>query len=270
MDRPIAKGFSRLDPWDPTIAPEVIKQIETETIARVDWYIKWYQDNKKIKSSWSKVIRSTCVIFFVSTALIPVLKSIYSWVQIEYGYLLSGIASGLLFFDKFYGFSTGWIRYNNALASLGNAKRDFQKIMQDAVLLHPANTPEGFQALVDTIRAFDDNVSTIIQTETDEWSKEFRAGNDELQAYFKEQTNQQKPGDVQINITDYTVYTNIELSLNGVSKGFVIGGSKLLNSLPPDNYTVTVKASSGNNVITKTAIISVKTNQLVVIDIKLV
>nr|WP_068890878.1 SLATT domain-containing protein [Pedobacter panaciterrae] len=271
-DEVLGENIQQMSVWDPKKATEIIIQMQAKSIARVNWIYGWYVKTKKDKAQASKIIRVACVILFILTALVPLVHLISEKldVPLSLGYIFAALGSGLLFLDKFYGYSTGWLRVNRAITDLVDAKRNFELLMQTSLLLHPADTQTGFQALSDTIGTFNENISTIIKAETAQWEKEFQAGSDELQKYFAEQINQQKPGDLQITVVNYSTYSAIEVFINGTSSGIISGGTKLIKSLPPDNYEVKIKTTllTDGKVTEKTSIGSVKASALVVVEFK--
>jgi hypothetical protein len=278
-DRPIDSTPLSVDKWDAAKAPAEIKDFSQKSLERADWYIAWYQKTKRAKARWSKFIRATCILLFILTALVPISNAYFGKYFhaadgtsqfLNLGYIFATLGAGLLSLDKFYGFSAGWVRINAAITDLQNAKRNFRIVFETAVMTQAPDTIEGFKALVEQIRAFDDNVTAIVKCETDQWGREFQAGNAQLSEFFQTKLNEQKPGDLQVNIADAQLYKSVELSLNGSPNGSITGGARLLSSLPPDNYELTLRGTRPDDTVAvKNAVAAVKAGALTSVDVKI-
>lgn len=258
--------------WTQATGTKIIEEMQRKSLERADKYFKWYLTTKREKAKYSKIIRFSCILLFTLTAVVPLVNSFGEAQKVppNLGYILATFGAGLLFLDRFYGFSTGWVRVNRTLTEIGDSIRNFTFLMQTSIHLNSPDTPQGFQALADTIRTFNDNISAIIKSETSNWEKEFQSGSEELQKYFKDYLTEQKPGDLKITVVNYSTYLSIELFFNDVSKGMILGGAKLFRSLTPENYEIKIKTISteGGVVLYHTLIATVKPGALEIIEFK--
>jgi hypothetical protein len=283
MDRDVNKPRISFTKWDPEEGPHKIEELIKKAQHRVVWYMEWYQQEKKSKRRGSKSIRLICIVLFILTTLIPLVNSLLliflhknkeivdsGWL-LNIGYIIALIATGLFLLDRFYGFSTGWIRLNSTLTELGNARREFENILLNARLIHAADNLDGFKALVSIIKTFDDNISAIVKAETDTWVKEFQAGNEELQTLLKTQSEQQKPGDLKVSVKNYTQFEDITLNINGSDKGKVYGGIQLITSIRPGNHAIKITAIkvADQKQFVKTDVAVVKPGEMCTLEIVL-
>ena len=82
--------------------------------------IAWYGRNKNNLAWWSRALRRAAIFFTSIGGLIPFISAVglvapqTSLVNFEFGqlgYLFLGMAAALIGYDKFFGYSSGWIRY---------------------------------------------------------------------------------------------------------------------------------------------------------------
>ncbi|HNW98583.1 MAG TPA: SLATT domain-containing protein [Bacteroidales bacterium] len=274
MDGKIRNKYENYS-WDANTAPAKINELYDQVIERIIFYTNWYKKYKGTKKWWSKKVRLFAIILFLISSLVPIIFPLiksdnYGWI-LNIGYITAAIGGGLLFLDKFYGFSTGWMRINSTMLELGDARRDIERTMLKEKIEHKADTIEGFIALLDVIKKFDDTVSNIVKAETDVWLKEFFGGNEELQKLLKTQTEQLKPSDLKISVKNYNLYKNIQLTVDNTAKGEITGGSYVIKSIYPGNRTIYITAlkTDGNKEVKKTDVATVKAGELNTIELSL-
>src|SRR5262245_34234909 len=106
---------------EPAVHLESLRTYAEDAIQReLDWYVR----KKKGRSFPSQMLRFGAVALTVLGGLVPVLMSLFpsppSWPWLspfsdmrfgQFGYLLLAIAAGLVLLDRYFGYSTGWMRY---------------------------------------------------------------------------------------------------------------------------------------------------------------
>ena len=101
--------------------------------------LNWYYRKKSGRSVTSRALRFSAVILSVFGGLVPVLVSLFGsrprwhWLDAfadlrfgQLGYLLLAIAGGLFLLDKYFGYSTGWMRYIVAMQAIEKAREAFR------------------------------------------------------------------------------------------------------------------------------------------------
>ena len=74
--------------------------------------IDWYMSEKKRKARWSRSLRALAAILATLGGAIPVAalaagKPVYG----NWGFVLLALAAGTLAYDRFFGYSSAWLRY---------------------------------------------------------------------------------------------------------------------------------------------------------------
>jgi hypothetical protein len=101
---------------------------------------------------------------------------------IEGGYVSLAVAAGLVAFDRFFGQSSGWIRYMMTLAAVERLIAEFQtdwaRLLQEAEATPgPASKSDAFlERAADARRQLFD----LVEAETALWASEFRTSLSEL------------------------------------------------------------------------------------------
>ncbi len=95
--------------------------------------IEWYSRKKRWKSRLSRGLRLASLVLFAAGAATPLvqasfpaLASVQGIVPGHIGYLLIALAAGCVAFDRFFGLSSGWMRYVTAAFALETALERFR------------------------------------------------------------------------------------------------------------------------------------------------
>lgn len=122
--------------WD---SQDVWKSLQTLFVATVkqgESAIAWYRDNIRMKRLGSQILRSAAIVLASIGALLPLVVAAASrfdqsntwknWVDAQWGYIAFATAAACVAADKFYGFSSGWIRYMKTQMALEGALTDLR------------------------------------------------------------------------------------------------------------------------------------------------
>jgi hypothetical protein len=183
--------FDLLTDWSRDLGISKLEEIYTKTILHTDKTIAWYLSYRNRKGWWSKAIRLVSILCFISSTLVPYFAFVNKTeTDILYlGYVLAGIGGGLLLFDKYYGFSTSWIRFVLVGKDLENQRNIFVQTYQMHYLKNLPITIESFCNLIDILLAFQKIFNDTIKAETGEWAREFQQNFKELISALKTQSD---------------------------------------------------------------------------------
>jgi hypothetical protein len=180
--------------------------------------IGWYYAKKTSKNFWSRWLRFWAISFTLFGGLIPVLsaagiveavlrctgaKDALSMQLIELhfnqlGYVLIGLAAGCVAFDRFFGFSTNWMRYIGAAMRIETARVRFAFEWEHLVapLRGTDPTEDVVRELLESIEKFSLSVREAIEQETGAWISEFQTNlsqlDKETKALFEGAHNEKK------------------------------------------------------------------------------
>jgi len=89
--------------------------------------IEWYLRRKRSKARWSRILRALSIILLVAGGLIPLTDNASSGLVVaEWGYVLIALAAGCVAYDRFFGLTSGWMRFMSTQLRLQSLLRRFQ------------------------------------------------------------------------------------------------------------------------------------------------
>jgi hypothetical protein len=179
----------KLEEWDPTawskLPPEeAAKHLLDHVLAQATEAESWYRRRKGQRATLSRALRAIAIVLAAVGGLAPILAGLRAGaitmetatVISQLGYLFIGVAAGLMAFDRYFGVSTGWLRYVTALGAIQRLRAEFL-FQWSELLLEVANPPtrHDLSRLVDKARSFRLAVIDIVARETDAWNTEFKS-----------------------------------------------------------------------------------------------
>ncbi|HVW38406.1 MAG TPA: SLATT domain-containing protein [Pirellulales bacterium] len=125
----------------------------------------------------------------------------FDWSRL--GYILLVIAGGCVAVDRFFGFSSAWIRYITSAMKLEQLKLQFQGDWATSTSgLDPAAlSPERRTQILKQIIGFVQSVQAEVERETHEWIAEFRNSLSEVERTAQTQLEAWRPGTIQLTIS---------------------------------------------------------------------
>lgn len=114
------------------------------------------------------------------------------------------IAGGLILIDRFYGFTTGWIRYLLTVQKLTNALDVFriEQQRQKVSWGNPEPTQIQTAALISTIQQFLEQIRAIVNDETKAWAADFADALKQIDEQVKVAAQATQKSALQITVTN--------------------------------------------------------------------
>src|SRR5215472_5791521 len=163
--------------------------------------IKWYWDSKRAKAVTSMALRFVAIILFVLGGLVPIVKATLPDLTKQFpfdfgqsGYLLIGIAAGCMGLDRFFGYSTGWIRYVTTAMAIEKALEEFRLewTRNMAKMRGTPPTTEQLETLIQTCAAFSLAIKSQVEQETKAWVLEFQNNLSQLEKDLQAKADEAK------------------------------------------------------------------------------
>ncbi|MDM8558334.1 SLATT domain-containing protein [Candidatus Parabeggiatoa sp. HSG14] len=218
------------------------KEVETKAREAIDWYIK----RKRTKSTGSKVLRISAILFIFVGALSPILQGI-DWLKLQdcqYGYIALALAATCVVIDKFMGFSSSWMRYMTTAIVLQKALVGFQT---DWLLLwtevnDDTPTVEQRKKLLYCIKNFRLKIISEIERETQLWTHEFQNNLSQMEVVTKNQQETQRPGIIDLTVTNGNLAEQgLTVVINGVAVALMRGQQLKIGHILPGQHDVRVQ-----------------------------
>ena len=194
MSTPDTVTNDTLEPpdWsDPARALESIRQYAERKVL-AEW--SWYQRKKQWNAGRSQWLRWLALLLSILGGLVPLLIALFSgrpdwpWftrafgsVQFaQLGYVLLAVAAGFVLMDRYFGYSTAWMRYIVAMQTIEKAREAFRldwTVMARKLPLVQSGTPEHndlVESMIQRARAVIADVKEASERETQTWIVEFQ------------------------------------------------------------------------------------------------
>jgi len=164
--------------------------------------IQWYWDKKRGKAHMSMFLRFVAIILFALGGLVPIVKATLPAAMTvnfpfdfgQSGYLLIGVAAGCMGLDRFFGYSTGWIRYVTTAMAIEKSLEEFRlEWARNMAKMHGAQPgPDQLEVLIQTCAAFSLAIKSQVEQETKAWVVEFQTNLSQLEKDLQTKADEAK------------------------------------------------------------------------------
>ena len=174
-------SFPEVD-WDREHKIDSLDELYAFTVRETKSIIDWYTTASRPKKRWAQALRVIAILATALGGILPILAQIFApaagpapidaaWASVAIA--LGATALGL---DRYFGFSTAWMRFITTELRLRSRLRTFQYEWEKERLSWSGKAPDynQIQAMVDRCGTFADEVSVIVQEETRRWVDEFQ------------------------------------------------------------------------------------------------
>lgn len=225
------------------------------TCARAQGQIDWYKSHVRWKRRFSWALRAFALIFIGIGSLLPLalaaslalgLKA--NQVYFGWGYVAFAIAAGCVGFDKFFGFSSGWLRYIKTQLILETGLDQFGLDWASLVAKVANGKPsqDQVQTMIKRLQSFAQFADSQVQQETDAWILEFQTNLAELAKAAEAKAQAQRPGQVLLSVTNAGELDQpINATIDGVETKQAEGGQITFFSVSPGDHRIVATGSKG-------------------------
>lgn len=255
----VVTKFERLQWHTPEESEGSINELYRYAEANAQNAIGWYLYNKKSKSWWSRRLRLFSIFLATLGGLAPVVLSI-GWLSFDtgeqqqwgssaaaivgqLGYLWLALAAGCIAIDKFFGFSSGWMRYMKTAQSLMNSLSEFRLdwAMMVSQLGEKSPTNDQVQLMIQKLKEFILAVDALVEQETLAWIAEFQTSLSEIERTVKTQEEASKPGAIDVTVTNgMEAEHGFTVLLDGMNVATVRGTKHQIGYVPPGPHRIYV------------------------------
>ena len=164
---------------------------------------EWYRLEKNRKGQRARLIRAFAIISIGASGLIPILSVIFtdngkSFISPAWASVALAIGGILILFDRFFGFSTGWMRYIDAMLTIRSAVGEFdlETAQIRAGLPEPMDETATASAIALRCTALVREVNAVIQGESGKWDEEFSSALSKMDEQLRktEKNGASRPG----------------------------------------------------------------------------
>ena len=190
-------------PWRAENVLASLEAVHAKVAAQAEEAIAWYKANKRSKSRWARVLRALAIIFTTTGALIPVVVSLPIVISTniameKWAFVVLALAAACIGIDKFYGLSSGWVRYMRSAQTIEKDLYSFELSWVAAMARLGGAVPSPGQ-VVEFLKLCSDFLTQVmkeIELETKQWIVEFQSSLADLEKSTEAQREASRPGSV--------------------------------------------------------------------------
>ena len=180
-------------------------RVTSDAESAINWYIK----AKRPKQRWARILRAGSIAAGTVAGLIPILAQMFAKdgqprIQPAWASVALGIAAALVLLDRFFGFSSAWMRYIATELNIQQLNQEFQLDWEadKAAWLGNEPTADQLRSTLARFKAFVTQVNSIIRQETDAWIQEFQSTLKQIDEASKARAAVTELGAVNVTVTN--------------------------------------------------------------------
>ena len=168
--------------WDRDARAASLTQVFEHAVGLAVTAEQWYAGKRPAKRTAGRILRVATVILGAIAAVIPILSEITTTngkpaVAPGWAAVSLAVAAALITLDRFFGFSSGWMRFMEAELQLTRLRHTFEYAWNS--LRATSQDPPDDAQLTVYLKLAEDfvlDVDRIVAAETTAWVTEFRGG----------------------------------------------------------------------------------------------
>lgn len=264
--------------WDTENLKESLDKLYQFTLQKGESSEAWYWKNSRYKRGWAQFLRVFAILVTALGGIIPIItqiivtadgKPIFSPAWASVVLALGATALGL---DRFFGFSTGWIRFITTALNIQAWIAEFKYEWELARVGWKGTMPtyEQAEAMISKCSAFSLKISNAVQEETHSWVEEFQATLKTLDQDLKNQASTLQPGALVLNIKNgEQCEDGWTTQIDARSPEQHYGQSGVLSDLYPGLYQVKVSGKIDNKPVHAETAVRVNAGEIATVEITL-
>jgi hypothetical protein len=239
--------------------------------SRAQQNVGWYLSNKKRQAFWSRSLRFLAIMLTTLGGLAPIVGST-GWLKFEggpdyepvvrmMGYVFLGLAAACVGLDRFFGFSSAWMRFIVTALLLEKALSEFRMewAMGLAKLGKKSPTDEQLQSMLQRIKEFVAYVDGKVEEETREWVSEFKTNLSDVERTARELGEAARPGAIDVIVTNgMEADGGFDVALDGMTVRTNVRGTKYqIGYVAPGPHKIEVTARVGGRPLEASELVNV-------------
>ncbi|HEY3302417.1 MAG TPA: SLATT domain-containing protein [Candidatus Binatia bacterium] len=232
--------------WEPSKRQNSLELLFDHLTAEAKSAIDWYLKAKRPKQQWAMRARMGAIVLTALAGIIPMVVQIFvedgkPLIQPAWASVSLGIAAAMIVVDRFFGFSSGWMRYISAELRIRQLLREFELEWQTLKAGWKGSDPtdDQVQTMLGRAKTFINQVTTVVQEETNTWIREFQESLKQVEEAARAKAAVSELGGLNVTVTNGDQSAAVwKLSIDGGSPANYTGKSAALRELSPGVHVV--------------------------------
>ena len=233
--------------WSSDSVVESLDKIRSLAERQAQSAIEWYYRKKRPKATASRTFRFLAITLATTGGLTPILINLPlvspTWQLERWGYAMLGAAAACVALDKFFGFSSGWVRYVVTAQTIEEALFAFRIdwARAESKLASAAPTSAQCDELLQLAKDFTSRVMKEVSQETQQWVVEFQSSLADLEKTTEAQVETARPGSLTVTIDNATLSdVPVGVNIDGADYGTAAGNTFAIRNISPGAHAVVV------------------------------
>jgi len=242
--------------------------------------VSWYLEKKKYKKIGAMFLRFSAIIATTAAGVIPLLSQISIGTQNGTQNISPAWASVALILavsfvglDRFFGFSSAWMRFLTTELKIRNALQLFKIDWEIKKASLKGNNPSDVQVqeFLEMCRIFFTTVNNALEFEMNAWKEEFQAALKQIEDAAKAEQVVNKMGGVKIVIKNGDICVDgWKLSIDGGNQRIYIGKTAAFNNLTPGIHAIKVDAIVKSKTLCAEDIVKISSGGISVVELEVI
>ncbi|MFI7452297.1 SLATT domain-containing protein [Nonomuraea sp. NPDC049714] len=170
------------------LATALFRHAERNALTTINWYL-W---KKTIKSRWSRILRASAIVLAVAGGVTPLLHAASpGLIASGWGYVALALSAGCVLFDRYFGYTSSWMRYMRAQARLHRVLVTAQA-QWTAAMIQCTHAAAPVDVLMPIVQDLIKGTAETVELETDEWARELTEQSEQLQRTTEKDDRQRR------------------------------------------------------------------------------
>jgi hypothetical protein len=181
--------------WQPDSRSESLHVVYCRAVEQVRASAAWYDSRRSSKRRWAMCLRVGAIALGSVAAVLPLFSQIFldrgkPIIQPVWASVALVLAAALVALDRYFGFSSAWMRFMMSELSLNSLISDFELVWhgERAAWLDGVPDDQQVQRALSGVREFVDSAASLVRDETSSWIKAFQAELKELDDSMRART----------------------------------------------------------------------------------
>jgi hypothetical protein len=231
-----------------------LRAVHDHAVATTKETIDWYLINKRPQKWWARKIRLFAIFFTAVGGLIPLIAAsrvLDTWSAgiefSQFGYVSLALAGACIGLDKYFGYSSAWIRYQTTAMTLKRLLNEFCLDWAILDVCHNGQAPVRIEPMLRRIQTFSVRAIGEVEKETANWAAEYHSTLAEMEKSVREQLDASRPGSIGLTVTNVSkgVGGRMTVLLDGTMMQEIDVPDCLLAPVFPGEHVVTIRGKVG-------------------------
>jgi hypothetical protein len=239
--------FPKTD-WQTGKLAESLEKLFNCAVKETNDSITWYELKRKPKQIGGQVLRVVAIILAGVAGIIPVIGEIFQndgrpIIAPGWATVALAIAGLLVLLDRFWGFTSAWVRFMRSQQDLSETLRRFQFEWEENKVEWENGQPTIVQAkaMIANCKTFVMEVHRIVRRETNLWASEFQNAVAIVDQSAKIAEHGESPGTVTLQVTNGDACQNgWTVKIDDIIEGTYFGKTAVLSKIRPSHRKIRV------------------------------